>query len=177
MEIPPDLANYLRYLYPRDSMLSKYDTFEAFINYINSLYPEMVQRYGEEKAKEMIMQFFEQPNAFLKTPEEVEAYLLGRPYKREQKQLVMKDKRGMGIPVSGGFAKAVGYPSGKKEERYMTKGEIAALPYEYRVSCVKDGQQFSFTCYTADEAYDLARELKSLGAKDINIFRVPKSQG
>ena len=177
MEIPPDLANYLRYLYPRDSMLSKYDTFEAFINYINSLYPEMVQRYGEEKAKEMIMQFFEQPNAFLKTPEEVEAYLLGRPYKREQKQLVMKDKRGMGIPVSGGFAKAVGYPSGKKEERYMTKAEIAALPYEYRVSFVKNGEQFSLSASTEQEAYDLARELKTYGAKDIKIFRVPKSQG
>jgi len=177
MEIPPDLANYLRYLYPRDSMLTKYDSFQSFINYINSLYPEMVQRYGQEKAKEMIMEFFERRESFLKTPEEIEAYLLGRPYKREEKQLVMKDKRGMGIPVSGGFAKAMGYPSGKKEERYMTKAEIAALPYEYRVSGVSNGQQFSFTCYTADEAYDLARELKALGAKDIQIFRVPKSPG
>jgi len=176
MVIPPDLVNYLRYLYPRDPMLSRYNSFEAFINYINSLYPEMVQRYGEEKAKEMIMQFFEQPNAFLKTPEEVEAYLLGRPYKREEKQLTVRDRRGLSIPVSGEFAKAFGYPS-RKEERYMTKGEIAALPYEYRVSGVKNGQQFSFTCYTAEEANDLARELRSLGAKDIKIFRVPKSPG
>jgi len=76
----------------------------------------MVHRYGEEKAKEMIMQFFEQPNAFLKTPEEVEAYLLGRPYKREEKQLTMKDRRGMSIPVTGEFAKAVGYPSRKKKK-------------------------------------------------------------
>ena len=174
MEIPPDLVNYLRYLYPKDSLLTKYTSFEAFLNYINSLYPEMVQRYGEEKAKEMIMQFFEQPNAFLKTPEEVEVYLLGKPYKREEKQLVIKDKRGLGIPVSGELAKAAVYPS-EKEERYMTKAEIAALPYEYRVTCIKNGIEDSFTVKTEQEAYDLARELRSLGAKDIKIFRVPKS--
>jgi len=177
MELPSDLVNYLKYLYPKDSLLSRYGNFEAFVNYINSLYPEMVQRYGEEKAKEMIMEFFERRESFLKTPEEIEAYLLGRPYKREEKQLTIKDKRGMGIPVSGGFAKAMGYPSGKKEERYMTKGEIAALPYEYRITCVKNGIQDSFTAKTEEEAYDLARELKALGAKDIQIFRVPKSPG
>ena len=97
--------------------------------------------------------------------------------KGEGKQLIFSDKKGIRIPVTGEFAKAVGYPSGKKEERYMTKAEIAALPYEYRVSCVKDGQQFSFTCYTADEAYDLAKELELYGAKDINVSKVPKSQG
>jgi len=176
MEIPPDLKNCLRYFYPKDSLLGRYNSFEKFIAYLNSLYPEMVQRYGEEKAKEMIMQFFEQPNAFLKTPEEVEAYLLGRPYKREEKQLTVKDRRGLSIPVAGEFAKAVGYPSGKKEERYMTKAEIAALPYEYRVTCVKDGREDSFRAKTEQEAYDLARELRALGAKDIKIFRVPKSQ-
>jgi hypothetical protein len=96
--------------------------------------------------------------------------------KGEGKQLIFSDKKGIRIPVTGEFAKAMGYPS-KKEERYMTKAEIAALPYEYRVSGVKNGQQFSFTCYTAEEAYDLARELKSLGAKDINVSKVPKSQG
>jgi len=170
MELPSDLVNYLKYLYPKDSLLSRYGNFEAFVNYINSLYPEMVQKYGEEKAKEMIMEFFERRESFLKTPEEIEAYLLGRPYKREEKQLVMKDKRGMGIPVSGEFTKA-------KEERYMSKAEIAALPYEYRVTCIKNGIEDSFTAKTEQEAYDLARELRALGAKDIKVFRVPKSPG
>ena len=170
MELPSDLVNYLKYLYPKDSLLSRYGNFEAFVNYINSLYPEMVHRYGEEKAKEMIMEFFERRESFLKTPEEIEAYLLGRPYKREEKQLVMKDKRGMGIPVSGEFTKA-------KEERYMSKAEIAALPYEYRVTCIKNGIEDSFTAKTEQEAYDLARELRALGAKDIKVFRVPKSPG
>jgi len=98
-------------------LLGRYNSFEKFIAYLNSLYPEMVHRYGEEKAKEMIMQFFEQPNAFLKTPEEVEAYLLRRPYKREEKQLTVKDRRGLSIHVAGEFAKAVGYPSGKKRRK------------------------------------------------------------
>ena len=89
----------------------------------------------------------------------------------------MKDRRGMSIPVTGEFAKAVGYPSRKKEERYMTKGEIEALPYEYRITCIKNGIEDSFTVKTEQEAYDLARELKALGATDIKIFRVPKSQG
>jgi len=101
---------------------------------------------------------------------------LGKPYKREEKQLVYRDKKGLGIPVTGEFAKAVGYPSGKKEERYMTKAEIAALPYEYRVSCIKNGIEDSFTAKTEQEAYELAKELKALGAKDIKIFRVPKSR-
>jgi hypothetical protein len=96
--------------------------------------------------------------------------------KGEGKQLIFSDKKGIRIPVTGEFAKAIGYPS-KKEERYMTKAEIAALPYEYRVTGVNKGQQFSFTCYTADEAYDLARELRALGAKDINVSKVPKSPG
>ena len=96
--------------------------------------------------------------------------------KGEGKQLIFSDKKGIRIPVTGEFAKAMGYPS-KKEERYMTKAEIAALPYEYRVTGVSNGEQFSFTCYTADEAYDLARELKTYGATDIKIFRVPKSPG
>jgi len=177
MEIPPDFKNCLRYLYPKDSLLSKYGSFESFINYINLLYPEMVQKYGEEKAKEMIMEFFERKETFLKTPEEVEAYLLGKPYKREEKQLVYRDKKGLGIPVTGEFAKAVGYPSGKKEERYMTKAEIAALPYEYRVTCIKNGIEDSFTAKTEQEAYELARELKSYGAKDVTVSKVPKSQG
>jgi len=57
----------------------------------------------------------------------------------------------------------------------MTKGEIGALPYEYKVSCIKNGIEDSFTAKTEQEAYDLARELRALGAKDIKIFRVPKS--
>jgi len=57
----------------------------------------------------------------------------------------------------------------------MTKGEIEALPYEYKVSCIKNGIEDSFTAKTEQEAYDLARELRALGAKDIKIFRVPKS--
>ena len=166
MELPSDLVNYLKYLYPKDSLLSRYGNFEAFVNYINSLYPEMVQRYGEEKAKEMIMQFFEKRESFLKTPEEIEAYLLGRPYKREEKQLTVKDRRGLSIPVSG-----------KKEEKYMTKAEIEALPYEYRVSFVKNGEQFSLPASTKQDAYELAKELRIYGATDIKIFRVPKSPG
>jgi len=96
--------------------------------------------------------------------------------KGEGKQLIFSDKKGIRIPVTGEFAKAMGYPS-KKEERYMTKAEIEALPYEYKVTCIKNGKEDSFTAKTEQEAYELARELKTYGATDIKIFRVPKSPG
>ena len=173
-ELPQDLVNHLRHLYPKDPLICKYDSFEAFINYLNSLYSEMVKRYREAKAQEMIIAYFEQNGAFLRSAEEVEAYLLGRPYKRgEGEQLIYRDKKGMGIPVTGEFARAMGY-SAKEEKRYMTKAEIAALPYEYRVSCVKDGQEFVFTEKTEQEARELAQTLRAYGAKDVRIYQVPK---
>jgi hypothetical protein len=94
--------------------------------------------------------------------------------KREGKQLIFSDKKGIRIPVTGEFAKAMGYPS-EKEERYMTKAEIAALPYEYRVSFIKNGEQFSLPASTEQEAHDLAKELEAYGATDIKINKVPKS--
>jgi len=174
-ELPQDLINHLRHLYPRDPLICKYDNFDTFINYLNSLYSEMVERYREEKAQEMIIEYFEKEGAFLRSAEEVEAYLLGRPYKRgEGEQLIYRDKKGMGIPVTGEFAKAMGYSTRQQEKRYMTKGEIAALPYEYRVSCVKDGQEFVFTEKTEQEARELAQTLRAYGAKDVRIYQVNK---
>ena len=179
-ELPQDLVNHLRHLYPKDPLICKYDNFDTFINYLNSIYSEMVERYREEKAQEMIMEYFEKDGAFLRSAEEVESYLLGRPYKRgEGEQPIFRDKKGMGIPITGEFARAMrysaglGYPS-KEEKRYMTKAEIAALPYEYRVSCVKDGQEFVFTEKTEQEARELAQTLRAYGAKDVRIYQVPK---
>jgi len=175
-ELPQDLVSHLRHLYPRDELLSKYEGFDFFMNYMSALYPQIVKRYGEEKAKEMVMGFFEQLGAFLKAPEELDAYFLGRPYQRAGGQAVMRDRRGLGIPISGAFARGMGLPRSKSGggEENMTKGEIQALSYYYAVTATKNGETSYFSAKTYREAMDLAAELRGLGATDVSVERVSK---